>query len=439
MRAAWIAKKFDGKASHLFRLAAARALRDHAGAADDLAPFYTSGRGGPGVYLVNTYDLPPRPLYNLTALTLHESAPGHAFQMPLAAEDKTLPDFRRYTYISAYGEGWALYCEQLGDEMGMYETPYDRFGMLGYQMWRAARLVVDTGIHSQGWTREQAIAYMRDNTALARSRDRDRSRSLHRLAGAGAVLLSRRDGDPESARAKPRQRWAPSSTSAPSTTRCLQLGSVPLPVLEGAHRPLHRRRRQRPVSRDGIVPLPCHRPACPGTSSYGNQGEKSGTNEETEVMAIDFEIPAEAKAIRERCANGCRTNASRRRAAAQGRRLQDRARRTAREGARAGPVVSVHPEGIRRHGAWPARQCAGADGAGREPSRRAVDEHAGSRRRDDADLAAARHRLSEREIPQAAAERREAHLLFDDGEGRRRRRHRHADARREEGQRRLRR
>ncbi|HVU21268.1 MAG TPA: DUF885 family protein, partial [Rhizomicrobium sp.] len=164
-KAAWIAKTFDGKAALYFgRLPRARfAIKP---VPPDLAPFYTSGRGGPGVYLLNTYDLPHRPLFNLTALTLHESAPGHAFQMPLAAEDKSLPDFRRYSYISAYGEGWALYCEYLGDEMGMYETPYDRFGYLGWQIWRAVRLVVDTGVHSQGWTREQAIAYMRQYTAL---------------------------------------------------------------------------------------------------------------------------------------------------------------------------------------------------------------------------------------------------------------------------------
>ncbi|MGN6516485.1 MAG: DUF885 domain-containing protein, partial [Rhizomicrobium sp.] len=164
-KAAWIAKTFDGKASTYFGMLPRSRFAIKPVPAD-LAPFYTSGRGGPGVYLLNTYDLPHRPLFNLPALTLHESAPGHAFQIPLAAEDKSLPDFRRYSYISAYGEGWALYCEWLGDEMGMYETPYDRFGMLGYQIWRAVRLVVDTGIHSQGWTRQQAIDYMREYTAL---------------------------------------------------------------------------------------------------------------------------------------------------------------------------------------------------------------------------------------------------------------------------------
>jgi uncharacterized protein (DUF885 family) len=164
-RAAWIAKVFDGKAATYFGYLP-RARFTIKPVPDDLAPFYTAGRGGPGVYLLNTYDLPSRPLYNLTALTLHESAPGHAFQIPIAMEHKNQPEFRRLSYISAYGEGWALYCERLGDEMGMYETPYDRFGMLGYQIWRAARLVVDTGVHSMGWTREQAIDYLKQYTAL---------------------------------------------------------------------------------------------------------------------------------------------------------------------------------------------------------------------------------------------------------------------------------
>jgi uncharacterized protein (DUF885 family) len=165
-RAAWIAKVFDGKASTYFgRLPRSRFAV--VPVPDAVAPFYTSGRGGPGAFLVNTYNLPARPLYSLAALTLHESAPGHAFQMPLAAENTALPAFRRDTYLSAYGEGWALYCEALGEEMGMYDTPYDLFGMLSYQMWRAARLVVDTGIHTQGWSREQAQRYLHDNTALA--------------------------------------------------------------------------------------------------------------------------------------------------------------------------------------------------------------------------------------------------------------------------------
>jgi uncharacterized protein (DUF885 family) len=165
-KAAWVSKRFDGVAAKYFKtLPRARFAIEPV--PDTIAPYYTAGRGGPGIYLVNTYNLPARPLYSLTALTLHESAPGHAFQLSLSAENNDLPAFRAQSYISAYGEGWALYCEKLGVEMGLYDTPYERFGMLSYQMWRAARLVVDTGIHTKGWTRAQAVDYMRDNTALS--------------------------------------------------------------------------------------------------------------------------------------------------------------------------------------------------------------------------------------------------------------------------------
>ncbi|MFZ0007553.1 MAG: DUF885 family protein [Steroidobacteraceae bacterium] len=229
MRAAWIAKVFDGKAAQYFGyLPRARFTIKPVPA--DLAPFYTSGRGGPGVYLLNTYDLPSRPLYNLTALTLHESAPGHAFQIPIAMEQKGQPGFRRLSYISAYGEGWALYCEHLGDEMGMYETPYDRFGMLGYQIWRAARLVVDTGIHSQGWTRDRALDYFRQNTALPEHEietEIDRyitwpGQALSYYLGERAIL----DG-----RAKAEKALGERFNIRAFHDAILQLGSVPLPVL----------------------------------------------------------------------------------------------------------------------------------------------------------------------------------------------------------------
>ena len=246
MRAAWIAKNFDGKASQYFGyLPRARfAIKP---VPDDLAPFYTAGRGGPGVYLVNTYDLPSRPLYNLTALTLHESAPGHAFQIPIAREHKDQPSFRQLTYISAYGEGWALYCERLGLEMGMYDTPYDRFGMLGYQIWRAARLVVDTGIHSQGWTREQAIEYLRAEHRAPGARDRHRGRPLHRLAGAGAVLLPGRAGDSGGAGEGENALGERFNIRAFHDT-VLELGSVPLPVLTA--------RVQRFIAEGGRGPYP---------------------------------------------------------------------------------------------------------------------------------------------------------------------------------------
>ncbi len=171
MRAAWISKKFDGKAKYYFgRLPRSRFAVIPV--PDDIAPFYTAGRGGTGVYLVNTYNLPSRALYSLPALTLH-GATAMPFQMPLA-DEQDMPEFRRKTYISAFGEGWALYCELLGVEMGMYETT--KFGMLSYQMWRAARLVVDTGIHAKGWTREQALAFLpRTTRRWLNTRSRPRS------------------------------------------------------------------------------------------------------------------------------------------------------------------------------------------------------------------------------------------------------------------------
>ncbi|HAU26576.1 MAG TPA: DUF885 domain-containing protein, partial [Alteromonas australica] len=118
-------------------------------------------------YWVNTYALDKRPLYALPALTLHEAVPGHHLQISLAAELDALPMVRRNTYISAFGEGWGLYSEFLGIEAGIYETPYDNFGRLSYEMWRACRLVVDTGMHTMGWSRQQAVDYMMENTALS--------------------------------------------------------------------------------------------------------------------------------------------------------------------------------------------------------------------------------------------------------------------------------
>ena len=230
MRAAWIAKRFDGKASLFFGYLPRMRFTIRP-VPDDLAPFYTGGRGGPGVYLVNTYDLPSRPLYSLTALTLHESAPGHAFQMPIAMEHKDQPEFRQHTYISAYGEGWALYCEKLGVEMGMYDTPYDRFGMLGYQIWRAARLVVDTGLHAQGWTRDQAIAYFRQYTALS---DREIQTEIDRYIAWPGQALSYYLGEMAivEARAKAEKALGTQFNVRAFHDAVLELGSVPLPVLK---------------------------------------------------------------------------------------------------------------------------------------------------------------------------------------------------------------
>ena len=228
-RAAWIAKTFDGKASQYFgRLPRSRFAI--VPVAPEIAPYYTSGRGGPGAYYVNTYDLKSRPLFQLAALTLHESAPGHAFQMPLALENKSLPEFRQRTYISAYGEGWALYSEYLGVEMGMYDTPYDRFGYLSYQAWRASRLVVDTGIHSMGWTREQARQYLRDNTALS---EHEIDTEVDRYISWPGQALSYYLGEMaiRDARTKAEKALGNKFNIRAFHDSVLELGSVPLPVL----------------------------------------------------------------------------------------------------------------------------------------------------------------------------------------------------------------
>ena len=143
---------------------------------DAIAPKYTSGRyvgtsknsTEPGYYWVNTYDLRSRTLYTIPALTVHEAVPGHHLQGSLNNElDTSIPSFRRNLYLSAYGEGWGLYTEFLAEEMGLYTTPYEHFGKLTYEMWRACRLVVDTGIHALGWSKEQVVDYMSSNTALS--------------------------------------------------------------------------------------------------------------------------------------------------------------------------------------------------------------------------------------------------------------------------------
>jgi uncharacterized protein (DUF885 family) len=140
-----------------------------------LAPNYTTGAyvGAPiggsrgGAYWVNTFALDQRPLYELPSLTLHEAVPGHHHQSAIAQELQNVPAFRRNLYFSAFGEGWGLYAEKLGIEMGIYQSPYEHFGRLSYEMWRACRLVIDTGLHSQGWSRAQAINYLADNTSLS--------------------------------------------------------------------------------------------------------------------------------------------------------------------------------------------------------------------------------------------------------------------------------
>lgn len=173
-QAAWISKSMDGKLPQLFGKLPRQPYTVNP-VPDHLAPKYTGGRyvpgsidaHQPGQYWVNTYALENRPLYVLEALSFHEAVPGHHLQEALSRELTHLPEFRQSLYLSVFGEGWGLYSEYLGLEAGFYQDPYSRFGRLTYEMWRACRLVVDTGIHAQDWTRDQVIQYLSANTALS--------------------------------------------------------------------------------------------------------------------------------------------------------------------------------------------------------------------------------------------------------------------------------
>jgi uncharacterized protein (DUF885 family) len=198
---------------------------------DAIAPIYTSGRGGLSACLMNTYDLKSRPLYNLTALTLHECAPGHSHQAAVALEAPDRPPFRREAYFSGYGEGWGLYTEWLGSKIGMYETPYDEFGRQTFEMWRAARLVIDTGIHSQGWTRQQAIDYLSQHTALA---ELDIKNEVDRYISWPGQALAYKLGELKirELRARAETELGPKFDQRPFHDTLLAMGSVPLPVME---------------------------------------------------------------------------------------------------------------------------------------------------------------------------------------------------------------
>jgi len=166
-----ITKKIDPELAHLFgklpRLPYGVCVIPEFKAPSQTTAYYQPGApsaGRPGCYFVNTYNLHARPKWEMEALSLHESVPGHHLQISLAQEQEGQPEFRKHGGYSAFVEGWGLYAESLGEDLGMYEDPYSKFGQLSYEMWRAVRLVVDTGMHSMGWTRQQAIDFFRENT-----------------------------------------------------------------------------------------------------------------------------------------------------------------------------------------------------------------------------------------------------------------------------------
>ena len=236
--ASWIAKRIDGLLPKFFGVLP-RQPYGVAPVPADIAPFYTTGRyvpapqptGFAGMYWVNTHALPSRALYTLPALTLHEAVPGHHLQIALAGEMAGQPPFRRHGFVDAYGEGWALYAEHLGDEMGVYLTPYEQFGRLTYEMWRAARLVVDTGLHAKRWSRDEARAYLFAHTALS---EHEVATEVDRYIGWPGQALSYKIGELKirELRARAQDRLGAGFDLRAFHDAVLALGSVPLAVLE---------------------------------------------------------------------------------------------------------------------------------------------------------------------------------------------------------------
>ena len=227
---AYVAKKADDKLAETIGFLPRRrhGIRP---VPDAIAPIFTGGRGGLEACLMNTYNLPARPLYTIASLTLHECTPGHSFQAALALEGPERPAFRRGTSFSGYGEGWGLYTEWLGTVMGIYETPYEDMGRLSYEMWRACRLVIDTGIHQFGWTREQAMSYLRERAALS---EHEITTEIDRYIAWPGQALAYKLGELQIRR---HRREAEDKLGARFDQRrfhdaILAIGSVPLPVLE---------------------------------------------------------------------------------------------------------------------------------------------------------------------------------------------------------------
>ena len=228
--ASYVAKRMDGKLKDVFTILP-RYRFTIKPVPDAIAPIYTSGRGGLSACLFNTYDLRSRPLYNLTSLVLHECVPGHSHQAALALEAPDRPAFRRESYFSGYGEGWGLYTEWLGTKLGMYETPYEEFGRETFEMWRAARLVIDTGIHSKGWSRQQAVDYLASHTALAKL---DIENEVDRYISWPGQALAYKLGELKirELRSKAEAMLGDRFDQRRFHDTLLAMGSVPLPVME---------------------------------------------------------------------------------------------------------------------------------------------------------------------------------------------------------------
>ncbi|HLZ90795.1 MAG TPA: DUF885 domain-containing protein [Candidatus Acidoferrum sp.] len=233
-----IAKRVDPGLAHLFgklpRLPYGICLVPDFKAPSQTTAYYQGGSpqaGRPGCYFVNTYNLRARPKYEMEALTLHEAVPGHHLQISLAQEMENTPEFRKHVGYSAFVEGWALYSEGLGEDVGLYTDPYSKFGQLSYEMWRAVRLVVDTGMHSMGWTREQAIQFFKDNTGKT---DQDITVEVDRYIVWPGQALAYKLGQLKirELRAEAERRLGPKFNIRTFHDAVLEQGAVPLSILE---------------------------------------------------------------------------------------------------------------------------------------------------------------------------------------------------------------
>jgi len=221
---------FADKPKARFEIRAVEAFRAPAEAAASYVPPSADGKR-PGTFYVNTFDLPSRPKYSMEALYLHEAVPGHHYQLSVAREATGLPRCRRFAWDTAYGEGWALYAESLGKDLGLYTDVYSVFGALTTEMWRAVRLVVDTGIHSRGWTRERAIDYFRANTAMGEA---DISAEVERYIAWPGQALAYKVGQLKilELRQRAQQKLGPRFDIRAFHSQVVNGGSLPLSVLE---------------------------------------------------------------------------------------------------------------------------------------------------------------------------------------------------------------